>query len=349
MQTNDTDLLFQTNSDLEFSSARQKKLKAAEKLGNPFRISSKVLDLVIEGDEAWVAESGWQIRRVDLNSFTTKKLYKGHSGPVTSVVLYDTPGGLRVLSGSWDKTIRIWDIKTAQVLHILKGHTDFVKSLLILPLPRPLLLSTSSDRSLRLWDLSPLQENNPPICIQTIREHTRPVESSTYRIFTDESGQRTEVYIWTSDSLGVMKEWELKDDQLVFRRDIKGHETSVGFILATEDGLWSASMDKSIMFHPHPQSHSLKPISITHTGYVKSLLPLPASSTSPSLLLTAGDDEDLHVFPLDDVLEGQTPKPILVPGHCAEVSVLRLWRKEGKAVILSGSLDGTIRNWSIPG
>ena len=66
MQTNDEGLLFQTSTDLKVSADRQKKLKAAENIGNPIRTSSKVLDFVIERDDAFVAESGWQIRQVDL-------------------------------------------------------------------------------------------------------------------------------------------------------------------------------------------------------------------------------------------------------------------------------------------
>lgn len=67
MQTTDTGLLFQSSQQLLDASNREKKIVAAEKIGNPIKLSSKVLDVVVQDQEAWTAESGWQARRVDLN------------------------------------------------------------------------------------------------------------------------------------------------------------------------------------------------------------------------------------------------------------------------------------------
>lgn len=124
---------------------------------------------------------------------------------------------------------------------MLEGHADFVKSLLILDLSRPLLLSTSSDRTLRLWDLSPLESGDLPSCVQTIRDHTRPVEASTWRAFVNESGEPTETVVWTADSLGTIKQWQLQDGRLVHSKDLRSHETSVGNVHSTDEGLWSGA------------------------------------------------------------------------------------------------------------
>jgi hypothetical protein len=67
MQTTDTGLLFQTSADVASSASRDRKVKAAEKIGNPIRLSSKILDLCIHGDVAFTAESGWIARKIDLN------------------------------------------------------------------------------------------------------------------------------------------------------------------------------------------------------------------------------------------------------------------------------------------
>ena len=66
MQTNDPDYLFQTSSELSNAEKRERKVKAAEKVGNPIKVSSKVLDLLIEDQLAWTAESGWQARKINL-------------------------------------------------------------------------------------------------------------------------------------------------------------------------------------------------------------------------------------------------------------------------------------------
>lgn len=67
MQTNDTGLIFQSSRQLAEASNRERKIVAAESIGNPIKVSSKVLDLVIRDQDGWTAESGWQARRLDLN------------------------------------------------------------------------------------------------------------------------------------------------------------------------------------------------------------------------------------------------------------------------------------------
>ena len=56
-----------------------------------------------------------------------------------------------MLSGSKDKTIRLWNLKTGQCVHVLKGHSDEV--LCVCASPGAQVLSASADRTVRLWFL----------------------------------------------------------------------------------------------------------------------------------------------------------------------------------------------------
>ncbi|KAF7376818.1 NB-ARC domain-containing protein [Mycena sanguinolenta] len=55
----------------------------------------------------------------------------GHTNPVYSVAF--SPDGARAVSGSTDKTVRIWDVTTGAVLGRMEGHTSSVSSVAFSP------------------------------------------------------------------------------------------------------------------------------------------------------------------------------------------------------------------------
>ena len=67
------------------------------------------------------------------------------------------PGGDRVISGSRDSTLRLWDLETGQELLALRGHLDFVTACSVLPDGRRA-ISGSGDRTLKIWDLQTGEE-----------------------------------------------------------------------------------------------------------------------------------------------------------------------------------------------
>ena len=60
--------------------------------------------------------------------------------------------GRRALSGSDDKTLRLWDLETGAELRRFEGHEGGVSSVTVLADGRRA-LSGSGDKTLRLWDL----------------------------------------------------------------------------------------------------------------------------------------------------------------------------------------------------
>jgi hypothetical protein len=67
---------------------------------------------------------------------------------------------LIMAGGSWDPTIRVWDIASRKELRALQGHTDYIDTIALAPDGR-LLCSGSRDGTLRLWDLAAGRELRP--------------------------------------------------------------------------------------------------------------------------------------------------------------------------------------------
>lgn len=79
----------------------------------------------------------------------------GHRDEVTSVAI--TPDGKQVISGSSDKTLKIWDMKTGKKLFTLEGHTKPITAIAVTPNGKRV-ISASEDKTLKVWDLQTAKE-----------------------------------------------------------------------------------------------------------------------------------------------------------------------------------------------
>ncbi len=62
-----------------------------------------------------------------------------------------SPDGKRIVSGSYDQTLKIWDAQTGQEVLTLKGHTTYVSSVAFSPDGKRI-VSASYDQTLKIWD-----------------------------------------------------------------------------------------------------------------------------------------------------------------------------------------------------
>ncbi len=76
--------------------------------------------------------------------------WKGHEGAVIRLAF--SSDGKHVVSGSRDRTARLWDVASGHCLAVLRGHTDIVTRVGFLP-DGHRVVSASLDGSIRLWDV----------------------------------------------------------------------------------------------------------------------------------------------------------------------------------------------------
>lgn len=349
----DTDKLLVTEAHLALNEARRLKAERTKSLGSPIQLPGMALSIIVRGGDAWIAENTHVIRKINLESGRTLQLFRGHTGPVTSIAFMDKrygSGDRKILiSGSWDQTIKLWDVDSKELLSSIEAHSDFVKALLVFP-SLQLLVSTGSDKIVRLWDLSKAASGSPLKCVGVISAHTRPVESLDGQALSSTSAN-----LYTADTMGMIKLWELSkgdgDDgwHSSLKQELNYHRTKINEILYGNGQLWTASADETVQIKPTDQS----PYLIAHPTTVRCILPLSTTDLAEPYVLTGAGDM-IRVY---DVSSPQEPELISeMDAHWHDVTALRLWvrkfvgddgRQRVEPWIISASLDGTIRKWRL--
>jgi WD40 repeat protein/serine/threonine protein kinase len=130
----------------------------AEPLHRMVGHASEILDLCLSSDERWIATASADNTARLWDAATGQELLvlKGHASEVTSVALLSDRPGLRVLTGSNDKTAKVWAVTgldsqpVAKELLALKGHTRGLTSVAFAPDGRAA-LTAAADGLTILW------------------------------------------------------------------------------------------------------------------------------------------------------------------------------------------------------
>ncbi|KIJ58283.1 hypothetical protein HYDPIDRAFT_59527, partial [Hydnomerulius pinastri MD-312] len=104
---------------------------------------------------------------------TAVQVLLGHTSSIWSVAY--SPDGQHIVSGSSDKTIRIWNARTGQlVTDPLQGHTSSINSVAYSPDGQHI-VSGSSDKTIRIWNARTGQLVTDPL-----QGHTSSIWSVAY-------------------------------------------------------------------------------------------------------------------------------------------------------------------------
>jgi len=171
----------------------------------------------------------WNLTRTDQNYGVARRALKGHSHFVSDVVI--SSDGQFALSGSWDHTLRLWDLATgSSVRRPFYGHDGDVLSVAFSADNRQI-VSGSRDKTIKLW-------NTLGECKFTINEDRHTEWVSCVRFSPNTSNPIIVSCGWDR----IVKVWNLTNCKLRFNHI--GHTGYLNTVTVSPDGSLCASGGK---------------------------------------------------------------------------------------------------------
>jgi len=155
--------------------------------------------------------------------------FEGHKSKV-SAVAYSKDGNLAV-TGSNDKTIKVWDLNTGECMQTMTGHRGQITCISFTP-DEQHLITGSWDNTLKLWQLA----NGS--CLRTYSGHTKYVNA----VVVTPDCQR----ILSGGNDHVIKIWDLNGGTCI--HTLEGHTKRIITLAISSDGQWviSGGNDKDL-------------------------------------------------------------------------------------------------------
>ncbi|RZB30894.1 MAG: hypothetical protein AEth_00848 [Candidatus Argoarchaeum ethanivorans] len=246
------------------------------------------------------------------------RVLEGHIGGVKAVAV--TPDGRHAISGSSDKTLRVWDIESGEEIQTLEGHIGGVKAVAVTPDGRHA-ISGSSDKTLRVWDIESGEE------IQTLEGHIGGVKA----VAVTPDGR----HAISGSSDKTLRVWDIESGEETQR--LEGHTRSVRAVAVTPDGRYaiSGAWDNTLRVWDIESGEKLLTLS-GHTGEINAVAVTPDGKYA----ISASDDRTLKVWDIERGEETQRFK-----GHTRSVRAVAV-TPDGKYAI-SASDDRTLKVWDI--
>lgn len=241
----------------------------------------------------------------------------GHAGEVNTVAI--TPDGKNIVSGSDDKTVKVWDLNSRTLQHTLRGHQDWVYSVAISPDSKTI-VSGSKDKTIKLWNLATGKQ------IHTLRGHSSYVNSVAI------SPDSTTIASGSYDK--TVKVWHLRTGKV---DTLPGHSREVLAVAFSLDGkkIVSGSVDRTIKIwdlDTLKAQHTLT----GHTGDVNAI----AISPNNQELVSVSDDKTIRLWNLNTGKEIRT-----LTGHMADINAVDF--SQDSQHIVTGSDDRTVKIWDL--
>ncbi len=271
-------------------------------------------------------ERNWRTGRCSVKEFN------GHTDGVMCLQFDDN----MLVTGSYDTTIRVWDVASATLVRTLCGHERGVRALMF---DDSKLISGSMDRTIRIWNYRTGE------CISELRGHTEGVTCLHFdsTLLASGSADNT-IKIWNFETKNCFTLRGHTD----WVNCVRIHSPSQTLFSAGDDTtiqMWDLNTKKCVrIFHGHVgQVQSVLPVALSaDEAEEEHNLDLHASgdkkAAPPRNILSASLDNTIKLW---DVASGECIKTLF--GHVEGVWSLAADRLR----IVSGAHDRLVKVWDI--
>ena len=249
-----------------------------------------------------------------LASAADPKVLVGHTDPVYAAVY--TPDGTKLITASFDKTLRLWDLNSLTTLRTMPGHTGLVLCAAISK-DGQRIVSGSHDNSLRLWDVP---QSAPAAHWQAHAGATSVAVSADG------------TWVLTGGADKTIKLWNAADRSLI--REIGGLPQPIVRVALRSDKQQLTVADAAgfVRFF-NPNDGSPQGVIGAHTAEITGLGYPPNNS----FLLTSAADGLVKRWPV------QLPTTRTAVGHEGALTALKV--APNNSLVVTAALDKTVRVW----
>jgi platelet-activating factor acetylhydrolase IB subunit alpha len=265
---------------------------------------------------------------------TCTKTLNGHEHTVSSIEF--TPDGVFLLSGSRDKTIKMWEVSTGNCKKTLSGHNEWVRCVSINS-SGSLFASCSDDESIIVWNMQSFSQ------LYTLTGHENKIEqvlfinnqialgniynSDYMENFNKSLNGTVETPEHSTDSNSNNLNNLIDLNKQILEKTKKKEKINKEFLI-------SASRDKAIKIWDVFGGSCIYTL-LGHDNWVRSLTIHP----NGKYLLSASDDKSIRIWELKT---GRVARKI---NDAHERFVVSLAMNHKYPIMASGSNDQTIKIW----
>ena len=253
------------------------------------------------------------------------KTFRGHTNGVMCLQFSENI----LVTGSYDATIRIWDIETGHEVRTLTGH---LKGVRCLQFDDTKLISGSLDDTLKVWNWRTGE------CLSTYRGHDGAVIGLHFSgdLLVSASVDRT------------IKRWNFRDKSIF---TLRGHTDWVNTVRIdiTSRTIFSASDDLTIRLWDLDTRKCLRVLR-GHVGQVQQIVLLHSDFEVDDQEEENHADESPGQMSSDEVSSPEMPQFTSAAADCRYNDTFNSGghRKPPPRYIMTSALDSTIRLWEVP-